>query len=417
MEILYYNLRDFEEVGFAELLTAVQVCKAVKKPAFLLPHPIGPGEGSVLGESREAVPLLRGESIVNEFVQEEEYGLVDDDKGITDIESGRDSSTFSELSSYASSRYGSDDFYQNQDLLPDSVVEPATIHEDAFMADSGMTHDEDSSMQAPPSSVLLQPAITPSDPQSTLLTDPAAPAERVLPTAPNFDSLVPLDRFQQERLGRVGAVEELQRARLRIAALEGEMNALQAQNVELREGMHRSQEVEGTNVNQNLSRFLSYNDVTIAPEDIPTLIAIAERGAHAPAGQILGAVAAMTEDHHSRLLCLQAEHTDSSPEISNMLHSMVHEGSGMSNFVRSAVSSFNSVSNMTDRRHDYDFVHDRGSRGRHALLRMREDNLRWSASMAARTEGWVQLDALTKSLGKRREPEDGKDDGAGPSKR
>ncbi|KAK1215438.1 hypothetical protein PQX77_021977 [Marasmius sp. AFHP31] len=383
--ILYYNLRDFEEVGFAELLTAVQVCKAVKKPAFLLPHPIGPREGSVLGESREAVPLLRGESIVNEFVQEEEYGLVDDDEGIAGIESSRDSLTFSELSSYVSSQYGSDDFYQNQDLLPDSAVEPVAMHEDAFMADSGMTNDEESSMQAPPSPALPQSATTPSDPQSALLIGPAAPAERVLPT---------------ECLGRAGAVEELQRARLRIAALEGEVNALQAQNVELREGMRRSQEVDGTNVNQNLSRFLSYNDVTIAPEDIPTLIAIAERGAHAPAGRILGAVAAMTEDHHSRLLRLQAEHTDSSPEPSNMLRSMVHEGSGMSNFVRSAVSSFNSVSNMTDRRHDYDFVHDRGS-----------------ASMAARTEGWVQLDTSTKSLGKRREPEDGKDDGAGPSKR
>ncbi|KAK1218775.1 hypothetical protein PQX77_018520 [Marasmius sp. AFHP31] len=289
MEILYYNLRDFEEVGFAELLTAVQVCKAMKKPVFLLPHPIRPREGSVLGER---------ESIVNEFIQEEEYGLVDDDEGITDIESSRDSSTFSELSSYVSSQYGSDNFYQNQDLLPDLAVEPAAMHEDAFMADSGMTNDEDSSMQAPPFPALPQSATTPSDLQSALLIGPAVPAERVLPTVPNFDSLVPLDQFQQERLGRVRAVEELQRAQLRIAALEGEVNALQAQNVELREGMHRSQEVDGTNVNQNLSRFLFYNDVTIAPEDIPTLIAIAERGAHAPAGQILGTVAAMTEDHN-----------------------------------------------------------------------------------------------------------------------
>ncbi|KAK1228244.1 hypothetical protein PQX77_008724, partial [Marasmius sp. AFHP31] len=408
MEILYYNLCDFEEVGFAELLTAVQVCKAVKKPVFLLPHPIRPGEGSVLGESREAVPLLRGESIVNEFVQEEEYGLVNDDEGIADIESSRELSTFSELSSYVSSQYGSDNFYQDQNLLPDSVVEPATMQEDPFMADSGMNNDEDSLMQAPPSPTLPPSATTPSEPQSALLIGPAAPATKVPPTAPDFDSLVPLEQFQQEHLGRVGAVEELQQARLCIAALEGEVNSLQAQNVELREGMHCSQEVDGTNVNQNLSRFLSYNDVTITPEDIPTLIAIAEHGAHAPVGQILGAVAAMTKDHHSRLLCLQAEHTDLSPEISNMLCSMVHEGFRMSNFVRSAVSSFNSVSNMTDRRHDYDFIHDRGSRGCHALLRMRGDNLRWSASVAARTEGWVQLDALAKSLGKRREPEDGK---------
>ncbi|KAK1234097.1 hypothetical protein PQX77_002705, partial [Marasmius sp. AFHP31] len=415
--ILYYNLRDFEEVGFAELLTAVQVCKAVKKPSFLLPHPIGPGEGSVLGESREAVPLLRGESIVNDFVQEEEYGLVDDDGEVADTESSRGSSTVSELSSYVSSHPDSDDFYQDQNLLPDSVVDPATMHEDSPMVDPVVHDNEVSAMPVSSSPVLPTIVTTSPEPTAAPLVEPVVPIVETPPAIPDLGSLVPLEQFQQERLGRVGAVEELQRARHRVAFLEGEMDVLRAQNAELREGMRRSQEVDGTNVNQNLSRFLSHHGMTVTPEDIPTLLEIADRGAHAPAGQILGAVAAMMEDHQSQLLRLQANHAGDPPEITNMLRLLVHEGSGMSSFVHSAVSSFNSVSSMSDRRRDYDFMHDRGSRSRHALLRMRENNPRWSANMAARTEGWVQMDSSVKSLGKRKEPEDRNDDGPGPSKR
>ncbi|KAK1216417.1 hypothetical protein PQX77_020957 [Marasmius sp. AFHP31] len=73
---------------------------------------------------------------------------------------------------------------------------------------------------------------------------------------------------------------------------------------------------------------------------------------------------------------------------------------------------------MSDRRNNYEFLHERGSRGRHALLRMREEGLRWNASMAARTEGWVQMDPSTKVIGKRKgREEDGENDGSGPSKR
>ncbi|KAK1216416.1 hypothetical protein PQX77_020956 [Marasmius sp. AFHP31] len=308
--ILYYNLRDFEDVGFAELLTAVQVCKAVKKPSFLLPHPIGPGEGSVLGESREAVPLLRGESIVNEFVREEEYGLVDDDEGVADIESGRESSTYSELSSYVSSQADSDDLYQDPSLLPDSNVDPTMTQEDFSMVDSFKNNAEEPLIPDPPSSTLGSVGDTPSEHTNAPLVGPA-----------------------QECLGRIGAVEELQRSRRRVTALEEEIEGLRAQNEELCEGMHRSQEVDGTNVNQNLSRFLTHNGITVSPTEIPTLLEIAEHGVHAPAGQILGAVAAMTEDHHSQLLCIQAERVESPPKVTNMLRFLVHEASGMSNFV------------------------------------------------------------------------------------
>ncbi|KAK1217595.1 hypothetical protein PQX77_019744 [Marasmius sp. AFHP31] len=397
MEILYYNLRDFEDVGFAELLTAVQV---------------------VLGESREAVPLLRGESIVNEFVREEEYGLVDDDEGVADIESGRESSTYSELSSYVSSQADSDDLYQDPSLLPDSNVNPTMTQEDFSMADSFENNAEEPLIPDPPLSTLGSVGDTPSEHTNAPLVGPAVGGVLIPPSPSDLGSFVPLERFQQEHLGRIGAVEELQRLRRRVTALEEEIEGLRAQNEELREGMRRSQEVDGTNVNQNLSRFLTHNGITVSPAEIPTLLEIAERGVHAPAGQILGAVAAMTEDHHSQLLRIQAERVDSPPEVTNMLRFLVHEASGMSNFVRSAVSSFNSVSNMSDRRNDYEFLHERGSRGRHALLRMREEGLRWNASMAARTEGWVQMDPSTKVIGKRKgREEDGENDGSGPSKR
>ncbi|KAK1234013.1 hypothetical protein PQX77_002794, partial [Marasmius sp. AFHP31] len=171
--ILYYNLRDFEDVGFAELLTAVQVCKAVKKPSFLLPHPIGPGEGSVLGENREAVPLLRGESIVNEFVREEEYGLVDNDEGVADIESGRESSTYSELSSYVSSQADSDDLYQDPSLLPDSNVDPTMTQEDFSMADSFENNAEEPLIPDPPLSTLGSVGDTPLEHTDAPLVGPA----------------------------------------------------------------------------------------------------------------------------------------------------------------------------------------------------------------------------------------------------
>ncbi|KAK1234273.1 hypothetical protein PQX77_002527 [Marasmius sp. AFHP31] len=267
-----------------------------------------------------------------------------------------------------SSQADSDDLYQDPSLLPDLNVDPTMTQEDFSMADSFENNAEEPLIPDPPSSTLGSVGDTHSEHTNAPLVGPAVGGVLIPPSPSDLGLLVPLERFQQERLGRIRAVEELQGSRRRVTALEEEIEGLQAQNKELRKGMRRSQEVDGTNVNQNLSWFLTHNGITVSPAEIPTLLEIAERGIHAPAGQILGAVAAMTEDHHSQLLRIQAECVESPPEVTNMLRFLVHEASGMSNFVRSAVSSVNSVSNMSDRRNDYEFLHERGSRGRHLLV-------------------------------------------------
>ncbi|KAK1217144.1 hypothetical protein PQX77_020206 [Marasmius sp. AFHP31] len=315
--ILYYNLHDFEEVGFAELLTVVQVSKTVTKPLFMLPHLIGPGDGSALGESREEVPmmdsLLHGESILNKFV-EEKYGLSGGEE-TADIESSRESSTVSELWSYVSSQADSDNLYQDPALLPDSNVNLTMTQEDFSMADSFENNAKEPLIPDPPSPTLGPVGDTPSGHTNAPLVGPVVGGVLIPPSPSNLGSLVPLERFQQERLGRIGAVEELQRSQHRVTALEEEIEGLRAQNKELREGMCCSQEVDRTNINQTLSWFLTHNGITVSPAGIPTLLKIAKCGVHTPAGQILGAVAAMTEDHHSQLLCIQAEHVESPPEM------------------------------------------------------------------------------------------------------
>ncbi|KAL0070655.1 hypothetical protein AAF712_002498 [Marasmius tenuissimus] len=62
--------------------------------------------------------------------------------------------------------------------------------------------------------------------------------------------------------------------------------------------------------------------------------------------------------------------------------------------------------NVSDRARDYHFLHARGSQNCHALLRMRDEEVRWTASMAAQSQGWVTLDASKDHLGKRKDRED-----------